>query len=204
LSTAPGDFAVDFESEAIDYLITIEGYEMEVTEGPGGRRRARPTETLRTYPDVPYLADWVPTRTVPWPNGYLITVQDQAVIDKLLQHGIAVERLTEPATLTVEQFTVNEVTGATRLNQGHYTTSVTGEYSTVEREFPAGTLFVTTAQALGAVATSLLEPESDDGLVVWNYFDRYLAAQWGGPLQAFPVFKLRTPVSLVTERVSGS
>jgi hypothetical protein len=204
LSTAPGEFAVDFESEAIDFRITIEGYEMEVTEAPGGRRRARPTETLRTYPDVPYLADWVPTRTVPWPNGYLITVQDQAVIDKLLQHGIAVERLAESATLTVEQFTVNEVTGTQRLNQGHYTTSVTGEYSTVEREFPAGTLFVTTAQTLGAVATSLLEPESDDGLVVWNFFDRYLAAQWGGPLQAFPVFKLRAPVSLVTERVSGS
>jgi hypothetical protein len=204
LSPAPGEFAVAFDSQPIDYRITIEGYEMEVVEGAGGRGRARPTERLRTYPDVPYLADWVPTRTVPWPNGYLITVQDQAIVDKLLQHGIAVERLTESATLTVDQFTVSEVTGASNLNQGHYTTSVTGEYSTVEREFPAGTLFVTTAQALGAVATSLLEPESDDGLVVWNYFDRYLAAQWGGPLQAFPVFKLRAPVSLVTERVSGS
>jgi len=200
---SPGDFAVEFESQPIDYRITIEGYEMEIIETEGRRARARPTETLRTYSDVPYLADWVPTRTVPWPNGYLITAQDPAVVEKLLQHGIAVERLTRSVTLTVDQFNVTEVTGATRLSQGHYNTGVAGDYSTVEKEFPAGTYYVTTAQSLGAVVVSLLEPESDDGLVYWNFFDRYLAAQWSSASQVYPVFKLRAPVKLVTERVGG-
>jgi len=176
---------------------------MEVTQGAGGRSRARPTETLRTYADVPYLADWAPTRTVPWPNGYIITVQDQGVIEKLLQHGIAVERLTQAVTLSVDQFNVTEVTGAPQLNQGHYTTTVSGDYSTVEREFPAGSYFVTTAQSLGGLAVSLLEPESDDGLVYWNFFDRYLATQWSSAPQVYPVFKLRAPVNLVTDRVGG-
>lgn len=202
-SPSPGDFAVEFDSRAIDFLITIEGYEMEIVETEGRRARARPTETLRTYADVPYLADWAPTRTVPWPNGYLITVHDQEVVEKLLQHGIAVERLTQPLTATVDQFNLREVTGATRLNQGHYTTDVSGDYSTVEKEFPAGTYYVTTAQSLGAVAVSLLEPESDDGLVYWNFFDRYLATQWSSAPQVYPVFKLRAPVTLVTERVEG-
>jgi len=202
-SPSPGDFAVEFESQPIDYRITIEGYEMEIIETEGRRARVRPTETLRSYSDVPYLADWAPTRTVPWPNGYLITVPDQAVVEKLLQHGIAVDRLTEPVTLTVEQFNVTGVTGATRLNQGHYNTGVAGDYSTVEKEFPAGTYYVTTAQSLGALAVSLLEPESDDGLVYWNFFDRYLAAQWSSASQVYPVFKLRAPVKLVTERVRG-
>jgi hypothetical protein len=203
MAASPGDFAVEFDSRPIDYRITIEGYEMEVVQGAGGRGRARPTETLRTYSDVPYLADWSPTRTVPWPNGYLITVQDEGVLEKLLQHGIAVERLTKPVTRTVVLFSVTEATGASGLNQGHYNTSVTGEYSTVEREFPAGTLFVTTAQSLAAVAVSLLEAESDDGLVVWNFFDRYLATQWSSAPQPYPVFKLKAPVSLVTEGVVG-
>jgi hypothetical protein len=201
LSDAPGAFAVEFENRPIDYRITIEGYEMEVVETEGRRPRARPTETLTTYSDVPYLADWVPTKTVRWPNGYVITVGDEGVIQALLRHGITVERLTQPATLSVEQFTVSEVTGAGRLNQGHYNTMVTGEYATVEREFPAGTYLVTTAQALGAVAASLLEPESDDGMVYWNFFDRYLAAQWGGAPQVYPVFKLLAPTSLATERI---
>ena len=50
--------------------------------------------------------------------------------------------------LTVDQFNVTEVAGAPRLNQGHYTTGVSGDYSTAEREFPAGTYYVTTAQSL--------------------------------------------------------
>ena len=202
-SPSPGDFALEFDSRAIDFRITIEGYEMEVTQIEGRRSRARPTETLRTYEDVPYLADWAPTRTVPWPNGYLITVQDQAVIDKLLQHGIAVERLLQSVTLSVDAFNVTGAEGATRLNQGHYNTAVSGDYSTVEREFSEGTYYVSTAQSLGAVAVSLLEPESDDGLVYWNFFDRYLATQWSSAPQVYPVYKLRVPVSLVTEPVGG-
>jgi hypothetical protein len=202
-SSAPGDFAFEFESEAIDYLITIEGYEMEVVRMEGRRARARPTETLRTYDNVPYLADWIPSRTVPWPNGYLISVQDREVVGKLLQHGIAVEQLVQPVTLTVEQFNVAEATGTSRLNQGHYNTQVSGDYTMVEKEFPSGTYYVTTAQALGALAVSLLEPESDDGLVYWNFFDRYLAAQWSSAAQVYPVFKLRSPATLVTKRVGG-
>jgi hypothetical protein len=202
-SPSPGEFAVEFDARAIDFRLTIQGYEMEVTQAAGGRTRARPTETLRTYADVPYLANWTPTRSVPWPYGYLITVQDQGVVEKLLQHGIAVERLSQPASVTVDQFNVTEVTGAPGLNQGHYTTGVAGDYSTVEREFPAGSYFVTTAQSLGALAVSLLEPESDDGLVYWNFFDRYLATQWSSAPEVYPVFKLRAPVNLVTERVGG-
>jgi hypothetical protein len=201
LSQNTGEFAVEFEARPIDFRITIEGYEMEVVQVEGRRPRARPTEILRTYQDVPYLAEWTPTRTVPWPNGYLITAQDRDVVEKLVQHGISVERLLEPVTLTVQQFSVAEATGSTRLNQGHYNTRVTGEYSDVEREFPKGTYFVTTAQPLGAVAASLLEPESDDGMVFWNFFDRYLAAQWSSAAQIYPVFKLHAPVNLMTENV---
>ena len=165
--------------------------------------RPRPTDVERTYADIPYMARFVSARSVAFPAGYFITVPDKAVIDKLLQHGVAVERLMEPATLDVEAFTVSEATGSPRLNQGHYNTNVAGEYQTVTMDFPAGTYFVSTAQTLGSVAAYLLEPESDDGLVVWNYFDRYLATQWSRAAQPYPVFKLLEPVNLVTERVGG-
>lgn len=39
----------------------------------------------------------------------------------------------------------------------------------------AGSYLVSTAQPLGVLAVYLLEPESDDGLVTWNVFDRVLA-----------------------------
>lgn len=195
----PTDFIVEYDYEAIDLLLTIQGYEMEIVQTEGPRPRVRPTETKRTYSNVPYLARFTAKRTVPLPYGYLITVNDAAVIDNLVGHGIVVERLAEPATLQVEAFSVTEIAGSARLNQGHYTSDVSGEYSTVEREFAAGTYFVTTAQSLGAVAAYLLEPESDDGLVVWNFFDRYLAAQWSREPQVYPVFKLLSRTNLVTE-----
>jgi hypothetical protein len=169
---------------------------MEVTETASGRRRARPTEVKRTYADVPYFGLYTPDRTIPLPAGYLISVQDEGVVGILLQHGMTVERLTAPVTLEVESFTVTGLQPATRLNQGHYTNSVEGEYITGEVEFPAGTLYVTTAQPLAAVASYLLEAESDDGLLYWNFFDRYLASQWGGGARTYPVHRLMRPAPL--------
>ncbi len=193
--------AVEYERQPIDQRLTILGYEMQVTQTEGGRPRLQVSEQQKTYSNVPYFARYTPTRTVPLPRGYLITVRDEAVIEKLRQHGIAVDRLTEPATLTVESFRVTEIAGARRSNQGHYTSSVKGEYSTEEREFPVGTLYVSTAQALGSLAALLLEPESYDGLVVWNFFDRYLAPQWGGAAQTYPVHRLLERASLVKETI---
>jgi hypothetical protein len=172
---------------------------MELVEGFGGRMRGRPTERKITYDDVPYFSRYAPTRTVPLPRGYFIAVSDEAVIGKLMQHGIAVERLLEPVTTTVQAFAVTGVTPSSRSNQGHYTSAVEGEYNMEERDFPAGTYYVSTAQALGSLAAYMLEPETDDGLVVWNYFDRYLTRQWRMEAQTYPVFKQTEQLNLVKE-----
>jgi murein tripeptide amidase MpaA len=198
---AEDGFAVATDTQPIARRLTIQGYEMEITEGAGGRTRVRPTERTRTYADVPYLARFGPARTVRYPRGYLVAVPDRAVLDNLLAHGIVVERLREPATLTVEAFTVREVATERRPNQGHWPTLIKGDYAPLERAFPAGTYYVPTAQTLGPLAAALLEPESGDGLVFWSFFDRHLAPQFGGPPPPFPVYKLHQPARLVTERI---
>jgi dipeptidyl-peptidase-4 len=184
-------FIVEYDREPIEHLFTILGYEMEIQEVEGRPYpRVRPTETKRTYSNVPYYANYTAKRTVRFPRGYMITANDAAIIRNLRRHGITVEQLTEAAKLTVEVFSVTEMTAAERLNQGHYTNTVKGEYAEREMEFPAGTYFVSTAQPLANVAAYLLEPESDDGLIVWNFFDRYLAQQWGRGPREYPVYKL--------------
>ena len=195
-------FTLASEAKPLDARLTIEGYVMEVTDAGNGRRRVRPTDRLRTYTKVPFLAHHVSTRTVAYPHAYLITVPDERVLDNLLAHGIVVERLVESVTARVEEFTATSLEGSRRSNQGHYTSTVAGAYATGERAFAAGTLVVRTAQRLGPLAAALLEPESDDGLVVWNFFDRYLAAQWGNAPQPYPVYKAYEPAALVTERVT--
>jgi len=202
-AAAADAFVLATEAQPIGTALTIRGYEMEITDLGNGRRRARPTERKRTYERVPYLARWAPTKSVRYARGYLIATPDPNVLANLQAHGVTVERLLEPATVTAEGFTVTELTGARRSNQGHYTTSVTGTYAPVARVFPAGTLLVRTAQVLGPLAAALLEPESDDGLVTWNHFDRYLAAQWGNQPQPYPVYRLFTVPPLVTETVTA-
>jgi hypothetical protein len=70
------------------------------------------------------------------------------------------------------------------------------------KEFPAGTVVVRTAQPLGSLIAYLLEPQSNDGLMTWNYFDRYLVPQWGGAYNPYPVYKIISPLELKTTLVN--
>jgi dipeptidyl-peptidase-4 len=188
-------FGVEYDVRPIKDRVTIHGYVMEPYQTESGRMRFRKTEEPRLY-TMPFYAEYFAKRSVRLPFGYLIPVPVPEVEAKLLQHGVLVEKLTEPAKLSVEGFRVQELNGQSRPYQGHRLNTVTGEYFEEERAFPAGTLFVPLAQPLANVASYLLEPESDDGLVVWNYFDFHLASQWGRSQQVYPVFKLYRPTSL--------
>ena len=191
-------FAVEYDLKPLDKKITILGYEMKIEEREGGRPRITRTDTVKAY-TVPYFVDFVPKRAVSFPCGYLIPAADTEVTAKLLQHGILVERLTEPAKLEVESFRITEIKGEERLYQGHRMNTTKGEYSKEEKEFPEGTLFISTAQPLGSLAAYLLEPESDDGLLVWNFFDRHIVPQWGRAPLSYPVYKLLKPANLAKE-----
>jgi hypothetical protein len=192
-------FGLDIEVQALPEKVTVRGYEVEVTPREGSPfPQVKRTDRKKTYV-MPYFADFVAKRTVRLPYAYLIPVLDDEIPAKLRGHGLAVERLAEPATLDVEAFRLKEVKGADRLYQGHRMNLVKGEYAVEKREFPKGTLVVRMAQPLANLAAYLLEPESDDGLLVWNAFDKYIASQWGRGLQTYPVYKLYTPQNLAAD-----
>jgi len=198
LNPGPDDtFGVEYDVRAIGEPHTVRGYAMSRGEGGrGGRgRTVVDFDTPVTY-QIPYLADYYATRSVPLPRGYLVPLQAPDIEEKLLQHGLLVERLSEPVTLNVVAFTPTEVTQEERPFQGHFLRSARGTYAEVDREFPAGTLYVSMAQPLGKVAATLLEPESDDGLVAWNFLDRYLAGSFGRAAP-FPIYKLMQPAEFV-------
>ncbi len=193
-------FAVEYDLKPLKKNITIRGWKMEVTPREGGRPRIKRTDEKTTY-SVPYFVDYVPKRSIRFPYAYLIPISIPKIQTKLLQHGIMVERLTEPITLEVESFRIKEIKGAARLYQGHRMNSVKGEYIVETKEFLPGTLYIATAQPLGNVAAYLLEPESDDGLLVWNFFDRYLVPQWRREPQTYPLYRLLKPANLVKEKI---
>ncbi len=192
-------FGLDIEVKELPDKVTVRGYEVEVTPREGSPfPEIKRTDRKKTYV-LPYYADFVPKRTVRLPYAYLIPLFDDAIAAKLRGHGLAVERLTEPVTLEVEAFRLKEVKGSDRLYQGHRTNQVKGEPAVEKREFPRGTLVVRMAQPLANLAAYLLEPESDDGLLLWNAFDRYIAREWGRGVETYPVYKLYTPQALAAD-----
>ncbi len=136
------------------------------------------------------------TLEVERPFAYLLPFDQSRVADRLLQHGITIEQLAGPASSEVEILRVEKLdTAATPFNRHRLRTA---QVSTrrEQRELPAQSFIVRTAQPPGNLAVYLLEPASDDGLVTWNFFDSQLRA--GGDA---PVLRLPTAVKLATQPV---
>jgi hypothetical protein len=73
----------------------------------------------------------------------------------------------------VQIFVVDSVVRSPRLFQGHYEVRLTGSWRSDKRDIPAG-WFAVSMRKNPIVAAYLLEPQSDDGLVTWNFFDKLL------------------------------
>jgi hypothetical protein len=194
-------FYAEYELRALQNPVTVHAYETEIIpRGEGQRPQVRPTDKVNVL-TIPYYSDWVGKRGVQIPYAYVLGIPDTDVVAKLLQHGLVVEKLSEEAALEVEVFTIKELKAAERTFQGHHLNQVKGDYSVETRTFPAGTVIIPCAQPLGNLAAYLLEPESDDGLFAWNFFDRYAVPQWSREPQEYPVYKLLNPVNVAKELV---
>jgi Zinc carboxypeptidase len=192
-------FFVEYDLKPLKNPLTVHAYETEViSRGEGQRPEIRATDKVKVH-TIPYYSDWTGKRSVRFPFAYLLGVPDSEVLANLRRHGLLVERLVEAATLEVEAFRIKELKAEERAYQGHHPNRVKGEYAMETRTFPEGTFIVPTAQPLGGLAAYLLEPESDDGLLVWNFFDRAIVPQWSRNLQTYPVYRLMNPVNLARE-----
>lgn len=192
--------AVEFVSKPSPQPETVNAYEMEAYKDANGRERYKPTNKIKTV-TVPYYVDYYAKRSVKLPFAYLISQADAKVVSLLKTHGIKIETLNKPAFLDVQTIKTKELKPSQRLNQGHYNNSIKVEYINEKKEFAAGTLIVRTSQPLANVATYLLEPETDDGLLYWNYWDKYLVPQWGGAYLPYPVTKVLTAQEMATKEL---
>jgi hypothetical protein len=128
------------------------------------------------------------TRSVPLPSAYVVPAdlvpQDvrNRVADVLRDHGVQVEILLSERRMPVEVLTLTEVTHAASAFQGHNTVSATGHAQRETVTIHPGSLKVSTTTPLARLVFQLLDPESDDGLLTWNYFDACLRAGAPAPI----------------------
>jgi hypothetical protein len=103
----------------------------------------------------------------------------------LHRHGIAVTELRKDAELDVEVYRVDKITHLPRAFQKHNEVVLDTAARPERRTFSTGTIVVPAAQPLSDLLVYLLEPQSEDGLVTWNFFDDVLAEG-----KDFPVVRL--------------
>jgi hypothetical protein len=153
---------------------------------PKGRRRTGKFVTVK----MPVFERFRPTLFAPMPSRYLIPSSDTAVVRVLRLHGITVtEAGSSPANMQLMGdgyvFMIDSAVASQRAFQGHREMRLAGKWRRETRPITAGSFIVDTSQPLGLLAVYMLEPQSDDGLVTWNYFDSELK-----PGGVYPVLKI--------------
>ena len=143
-----------------------------------------------TYDSVTYYGEFKDTVQSTLPRGYIIPAAQSAIADQLIKQGATVTKLEKDEKLSGEIFTVEKYDRSTRKFEGHNMASAEGKFEAATRIAKKGDYMVDLAQPLANLIFYMLEPQSDDGLLTWNFFDSYFDQNGVStkPVE-FPIFK---------------
>ena len=144
-----------------------------------------------------FVGKYVASKKTTLPFAWLLPQGHPRLIDRLMRHGITVERLTDNAEFEVLRDRIVNVVKKDKPFQKHKQARVDTEREKSTENFRQGTFVVRSAQPLAMLAAWLLEPESTDGFVTWNFMDEFIDAG-----EIYPVSRIDQAVQLKTEPVS--
>jgi hypothetical protein len=120
---------------------------------------------------VPWYRTIEVDQTIKPPIGYLIPPQWTDVIERLQMHNIKINRTTLPFTSKFETYRFQNVKWPLEPFEGRHSPSFEATKSIEERTFITGSVFVKLNQRNNRIILSLLEPQSEDSLVAWGFFN---------------------------------
>jgi len=153
---------------------------------------------------MPVKVTFDATLSVVPPVAYIIpkNVMPDSVLHRLRLHGVVVEEAKAPATLDgVQVFWIDSMIKRGNPFQGHSEVRLEGTWRAESPASALGDIYVVrTTQPLGVLVVELLEAQSDDGLVTWNFFDGVLDAAMKNPTgqRTFPVLRATKPIAFPT------
>ena len=182
---------VAFNMVAEPEKISLLTRETESYRDDAGRTRTRATGRTHWIDSVTHMNRFEPRIVTKVPMGYYFPSSLKNVADKLTEHGIKVSVVEKREKITAEVFTISKYTRAQRPSYGdHRTVTVEGTFAPKSVTIAAGSYFVDMRQPIAWLILYMLEPQSDDGLLFWNYFDDYLIPLGVETKPAdFPVYK---------------
>ncbi|HYC52508.1 MAG TPA: M14 family metallopeptidase [Gemmatimonadaceae bacterium] len=151
---------------------------------PGLRPGIRRTGNIRTV-RIPIYDRFDPVLEQTLPFAWVVPTAQAALLEPLRRNGVFIEQLAQSASARVEWFVIDSIARG-RAFQGHQETSLSGRWEAPgEITLDSGTYIIRAGQPLGILALYLLEPQSDDGLVTWNFVD-----PWLQPGNRYPIMRV--------------
>lgn len=182
------------EDVRVEQIFPITDSTVTREPGMGMRQRTGIIKLVR----MPVMASFAPTLTSTLPFAYAFdSTTAAAILPILAVHGIAVERLDAPANATAQSFAVDTVIAYGRSESARMLKGIGGRWHDVSsHSLPKGTYIIHAGQPYGLAAFYLLEPESEDGLMQWSFYDNIVA-----PGADFPIMRITKPATFRSHAV---
>jgi hypothetical protein len=159
------------------------------TDEEGTKKYVRSGRIIEV-PDVENYSKFEATVSATLPRGYYIPQEIAFIVEHLEKHGAVVTQLEKKKTVSGEVFMIDKMEKSGREFEGHYMATAEGAYVPQTKTFKKGDYWIDMAQPLTNLIFYMLEPQSDDGLLNWNFFDEYLEEQGVNSKKVeYPVFK---------------
>ncbi|HEY0744998.1 MAG TPA: M14 family metallopeptidase [Chryseosolibacter sp.] len=181
---------VRFKMVSNETLNDFRTYDYVSTKGADGKLTYKRAGKVVTYDSIKYYGTFEPEVESTLPRGYIISAEFSSIADHLRKHGVKVDQLSKEASYKGEAFEITELKKSQRKFEGHFMATLSGEFKQQTKRAKKGDYVVDLAQPLANFIFYLLEPQSDDGLVNWNFFDSYIEKQKAdNKTVLYPVFK---------------
>lgn len=160
------------------------------------------TRSMPVYGEEPDL-------TVKLPRAWWVPASATSVIERLKLHGVAFETLTAPKTVSVDMARLIDPKLG-KADEGRVPLTASFKHERRIETFPIGSVRVPADQPLAVLAAHLLEAESPDGALAWNflpgiqqrteYMEAYVTAPMADAmLKADPALKARFETKLAVD-----
>ncbi len=182
MNPQPGELVhVDSQMVAFPEKVTIRGWD---------------GQDKRDY-EVTFLGDYKPVTSVTLPEAYALPPEMSRLVERMQRHGVEISRLSgaketngstgQPAKVPGKAYQVKTISRSARPFQKHNMVKLEVAANLTDVQIPADSFIIRTRQPLGRLVSYMLEPETNEGLVTWNFLDRWL--QEGQP---YPIYRIET------------
>jgi hypothetical protein len=154
-----------------------------------GDYRVKKTDEPVDY-DLPYFIRPAAIKSAPLPEAYILLPHHPHIVEKIKSHGIIIEKIRSDFQTTIEEIVIDKIKPSSQIYQGHIRLECQVHYQKQTRSIPAQSYFISMKQPLARLIPILLEPESQDSLVSWGFFNREIVSQWFNQPRPYPVYRL--------------